>query len=111
MDPNDIARRIRTARAWAGLSRSALAELMEVSESTIVRWENPKKPQMPSRAEVYLIAEVCGVDRSWFTQNPQDDGGLGALNAAVGDVERVAREELRSRSEKTGQRDPSNGTS
>jgi transcriptional regulator with XRE-family HTH domain len=83
MDPADLARRIRTARAWAGLSQSELAEALEVSESTLARWEKGQK--LPSRAEVFYLAEVCGVRRAFFTD---EDPGISVL----GDPEQFARE-------------------
>jgi transcriptional regulator with XRE-family HTH domain len=38
-DPQEMAARIRAARAWAGLTRDQLAERLDRSKSTIERWE------------------------------------------------------------------------
>lgn len=71
MDPAELGRRIRTARAWAGLSQAEAAEAMEVSDSTFGRWEKGEK--LPSRAELFYFAEVCEIRRGFFTD---EDPGL-----------------------------------
>lgn len=71
MEPAEIGRRIRTARAWAGLSQEELAQMLEVSEATVRRMEQGKK--IPRSSDLLYIAEICGVRRSWFTD---DDPGI-----------------------------------
>lgn len=84
MEPDAIARRIRTARTWAGLSQDDLADLLDVSGTTLGRWERGEKlPKMPT---LFYLAEVCGIKRTWFTDphaalEPMDDSG--SLEAGV----------------------------
>jgi transcriptional regulator with XRE-family HTH domain len=105
MDPADLARRIRTARAWAGLSQAELAEAIEVSESTLARWEKAQK--LPSRAEVFYLAEVCGVRRSFFTEEDPGISPLGDPEMFAQEIERGARAaaERRERGEEKGATD------
>lgn len=61
----DVARRIRTARAYAGLSRIGLARHLEVSAETVKRMELEKLNRPIRQSELLLIAEVTKVPR-WF---------------------------------------------
>jgi ribosome-binding protein aMBF1 (putative translation factor) len=58
--------RITAARDYAAISRAQLAELLEISENTIGRWERDEYE--PNRALRQAIAKVCGVP-DWFLES------------------------------------------
>lgn len=100
MEPAEIGRRIRTARAWAGISQDELGELLEVSEATIRRMEQGLK--IPRSSDISYICQVCGVRRDFFTD---DDPGLANLaEEAARAAEGAAR-----RSRSSSRRRPSRG--
>jgi transcriptional regulator with XRE-family HTH domain len=67
MSKSETGRRIRTARAYAGLrNRSTLAERLEVSKETVQRMEGGQREV--KRSELLAIAEACGVPM-WFLEN------------------------------------------
>lgn len=64
MDAKELGRRVRAARAYAGLSNTELAESIQIGRSTLVKIEAGRREA--KRWELYAIAEVCGVPREWF---------------------------------------------
>lgn len=72
MDPETTGRRIKAARALAGLdTQQELGELIGYSASEVGRWERGE--QTPRRLVLNAIAEACGQQRSWFDDNELDD--------------------------------------
>lgn len=72
MNATETGRRIRAARAYAGLKRSELAAILEISEATVKRYENGKHlPSQQWRQDALLeqIAAACGLSREWFNWN------------------------------------------
>jgi transcriptional regulator with XRE-family HTH domain len=62
----ELAKRIRAARVYAGLSREELAEHLEVHERTQINTELGKR-HVP-RPELLAIAEACKVP-IWFLEH------------------------------------------
>lgn len=60
----EIARRVRAARAYAGLSVKELATRIGLGLQTIKRIEAGKRTAR--RFEVWAIAEACGLPREFF---------------------------------------------
>jgi transcriptional regulator with XRE-family HTH domain len=60
----ETARRIRAARAYAGLSITELAERLGVGEQTVKRIEGGRRTVR--RYELWGIADVCGLPRKFF---------------------------------------------
>jgi transcriptional regulator with XRE-family HTH domain len=60
----EIARRVRAARAYAGLSVSELASRIGLGLQTIKRIESGKRTAR--RFEVWAIAEACNLPREFF---------------------------------------------
>lgn len=61
---DDLVRRVRAARAYAGFTLDELAERAEIGRSTLVRIE---KGRAPKQRELNAIAEACDVPRAWFS--------------------------------------------
>lgn len=66
MDASELGKRIRAARAYAGLSQDELAELIQISQPTLARIE--KGERQARWIEVMGIAEVTQLPRVWFTE-------------------------------------------
>lgn len=61
---DDVARRVRAARAYAGLTFDELAERSDIGRSTLLRIETKGRPiKLP---ELLAIADACGLPRRWF---------------------------------------------
>lgn len=60
----ETARRVRAARAYCGLTASALAEQLGMGVQTIKRIEAGRRSVRPY--EVIAIAEACGLPRAFF---------------------------------------------
>lgn len=74
--PEEFAKRLRAARAYADLSRKRLAAELGTSESDVRRWEEAdetKRRLSPAqrRAHLVAVAEACGVPVRWL-QEPFD---------------------------------------
>ena len=84
---SDVARRVRAARAYAGLSVRELADAIGIGVQTIKRIEAGARA--PRTMEVWAIAEVCGLPNEWFEMDVE---GLANHAAAAADLlERVDR--------------------
>jgi transcriptional regulator with XRE-family HTH domain len=66
----ETARRVRAARAYAGMSVSELAERVGLGLQTIKRIESGKRNARPF--EVWAIAEACELPREFFDLDFQD---------------------------------------
>lgn len=64
--PTELPRRVRAARAYAGLSIGELAADLGVGAKTIKRIEAGSRTVRPY--ELWGIAEICGVSREFFTE-------------------------------------------
>lgn len=63
--PAEVARRVRAARAYAGLSVYDVANAIGLGAQTIKRIEAGRRT--PRSFEIWAIADVCGLPREWFT--------------------------------------------
>ena len=61
---DEIARRVRAARGFAGLSQRELADALGVDIKTVNRWEN--RHWQPDRGRMTAIIVICGVRVDWF---------------------------------------------
>ena len=61
-----IARKIAQLRREHGLSQDALGNLVNASQATVSRWEDPESLSTPSALELADIAEHFRVDVSWI---------------------------------------------
>lgn len=69
MQPEEIARRIRAARAYAGLSQKELGLKVQMHAQTIKRYENADDPEnTPNDGRLTAIAVACGLPASWFSE-------------------------------------------
>jgi transcriptional regulator with XRE-family HTH domain len=66
----EIARRVRAARAYAGLSVAELANRVGLGLQTIKRIESGKRNARPF--EVWAIAEACELPREFFDLDFQE---------------------------------------
>jgi transcriptional regulator with XRE-family HTH domain len=80
----ETARRVRAARAYAGMSVSELAERVGLGLQTIKRIESGKRNARPF--EVWAIAEGCDLPRAFF-----DLDFVELCNVAVAQQEMLAR--------------------
>jgi transcriptional regulator with XRE-family HTH domain len=60
----ETARRVRAARAYAGLSVQHVATKIGVGAKTVKRIESGER--LPRQYELWAIAETCGVPRDFF---------------------------------------------
>jgi transcriptional regulator with XRE-family HTH domain len=61
---SETARRVRAARAYAGLSVNELAEQIGLGLQTVKRIENGKRGALTH--ELWAIAQACGLPREFF---------------------------------------------
>ena len=64
MPAAEVARRVRAARAYAGLSVADVATAVGLGAQTIKRIEAGRRT--PRSFEIWAIADVCGLPREWF---------------------------------------------
>lgn len=88
MADSEIARRVRAARIYGGLSRRDLARRLEVSEGTLINTELGKRHA--PRPELLAIAEACDVPM-WFLERGWDGW---RSETSVDDLGRQALEDL-----------------
>jgi transcriptional regulator with XRE-family HTH domain len=85
---SEVAKRVRAARAYAGLSIPELADELGVGAQTIKRVEAGTR--RPRRYELWGIADICGLPR-WFFEADLASVGPDDLGARVGELERRLR--------------------
>lgn len=68
----EVGRRVRAARGYADLSQAELGKLVGISEDRLTGLEHGSKEAKPW--ELWGIAEVCGLPRSWFTVDWRSGG-------------------------------------
>ena len=109
---DDLAARIRAARAYAGLTRQQLAEAIErpeITDRVLARFEDPYGTA-PKPEQLRSIANACGLPESFFTAEFQNldaasersiSDALVALNdqlqvieASLGDLDKIRRERI-----------------
>lgn len=74
--------RIPRARRQVGLTKEQLAERIGVSARTISNWELGY--HRPRRRDLIAIAQVCGVDLAWLTEDDAEpDGALVRSGARI----------------------------
>jgi transcriptional regulator with XRE-family HTH domain len=84
---DELARRVRGARAYAGLSIPQLAERLGVGAQTVKRIESGRRA--PRSYELWAIADICGVPRGLFELDFEDlSRANGGLAAVLGEVNR-----------------------
>lgn len=81
LSAEEIARRIRAARAYAGLSTAALAERIGLGTQTIKRIEAERR--IARRFELWAIAEACGMPRAFFEHDLDDMFREAALSREI----------------------------
>ncbi len=71
LDAEETAARIRSCRAYAGLTRQELAEKMSTSSSTVERWEKAHPGSLGGddgarrQSILWDVAKVCDLDPEW----------------------------------------------
>ncbi len=98
-----IARAVRAARAYAGLSRDALGDSVELDGQTIGRYERGDWKEPPKGITLNAIADVCGVPRE-FMRNGWPDAAELFLAAAAAEAE-----QSRKRGQRAGEDPPAAG--
>jgi transcriptional regulator with XRE-family HTH domain len=88
LDPDELGRRIRAARAYARLTTQELAKRVDIGRSTLERIESGH--QLPKRWQLWGIAEVTGLPRNWFTADWTDRGGLSGIADAATEIDALA---------------------
>lgn len=83
LETDEIARRVRAARAYAGLTIPQLAERIGVGERTIKRVE--MRQRIARTYELWAIADACGVPRWFFETEFQE---LTSADQATSDLVR-----------------------
>lgn len=74
-----LAREIRAARAYAGMSRAELGAAIDRNEQTIGKYERGEWTRTPSQIVLNAIAEVTGIPQSFLdagflrARRPEDD--------------------------------------
>ena len=61
---SDFSKRLIQWRIRCNLTQQEVAEICNVSISTVQRWEN--KQRLPNFDSIYLIAEAMGVSIDWL---------------------------------------------
>lgn len=59
-----VTRRMKSARAEAGLTQLELAQKLGVTETTVRNWE--KYPETVNLGKLRLFANACGVTMAYF---------------------------------------------
>jgi transcriptional regulator with XRE-family HTH domain len=83
-DPDHrIAKQIRAARAYAGLSRQQVGDALGMSPYTIGNWERGEwKDQPPRLPMIEAISRICGIPDLWvavgFLAEPEEISPLEA---------------------------------
>lgn len=75
-----LARRIRAARALAGLDQEQLATAIGTTRNSISNWETARSE--PSATNFILLARACGVDLEWLADGVGVSGRSGASTIA-----------------------------
>jgi transcriptional regulator with XRE-family HTH domain len=92
---SELARRVRAARAYAGLSVADLADRVGLGLQTIKRIESGKRNARPF--EVWAIAEACELPREFFDLDFQElckavaaqENMLGKIDCRLDNLERT----------------------
>ena len=74
MKENIFAQRLKDLRKHAGLTQPELAELVEVHETTIRRWESGRENGLPDVRHIKKLCEVLHVSEAELLNEPQGDG-------------------------------------
>ncbi len=97
--PEQVGKRIRQARKAKGWTHQQLADEMGVGLRTAQRWQEGRSPTtgkswLPPLARLMELAEVLGVQRSWFVEDdapvPADEAS--ALRQEIANLEAQSRE-------------------
>jgi transcriptional regulator with XRE-family HTH domain len=88
VDVKEQGRRVRAARAYAGLSNEDLAERTGIGRSTLVKTESGKR--QARKWELWAIAEICGVPREFFESEELSITGRGDDAGDVEELEALA---------------------
>jgi DNA-binding XRE family transcriptional regulator len=91
VDATEQGRRVRAARAYAGLSNEELADQVGIGRSTLVKTEAGAR--QARTWELWAIAEVCEVPREWFTDESASMAVASRLSAEVDAVLPTADEQ------------------
>lgn len=64
MNAEEVGKRVRAGRAYAGISQRDLCEEVGISPPTLTRIESGERE--PRKWELMAIAHVCGLPMTWF---------------------------------------------
>jgi transcriptional regulator with XRE-family HTH domain len=84
LSPDEVGMRIRRAREAKGWSRFDLAIALEVSPSSIQRWEEGK---LPSVNRLVKLAEVLEKSPDYLTEPPERQLELADLRSSLGEIQ------------------------
>ena len=68
-DPDEAARRVRAALAYAGMNRREAMRALSVSGSTLARMTGRKggETRRVDWADLWAVADACELPREWFS--------------------------------------------
>ena len=69
----DVKKRIREARLRAGLTQQQLANAIGVSRGAVGNWESLTNPELPTLANLALVAGATGTTRAWLVGGASRD--------------------------------------
>ena len=81
--------RLRQARAQAGLSQEALAEALEKSKMTVLRWENGQAEGPPDFRQLELLSALLKVPVAWFFQTEEQRRGAASMASVAASLYRA----------------------
>jgi hypothetical protein len=120
-DPEEAARRLRAAIAYAGMSQPDAARVIGKGLSTLARTLDAKGGELRAATwdEVWKIADACGLPRAWFTADltrlqeivpdgqprfANDSGSFRPSAAQMREAQELRREAQRSRARQPASR-------
>lgn len=93
VDRDELRRRVRAARAYAGMSLDQMAAALGVGRQTLVRIERGERK--PKRMELREMAAISGLPVEFFSADFRRLADAGGGDAGLGTVAVSALQELR----------------
>ena len=97
-----IARRLAELRRQRGLSQEAVGQLLDTSQATVSRWEDPESSNLPSALECAELARHYGVTADWLLGLSEHRSALPAGEAVIDQKQLEAFEAARTSAELEG---------